>query len=58
MANLEMEAVKDALERNRVMTEQTLTLLARHIAGEDVRTDLATAVAEMEITGEWFQKSN
>jgi hypothetical protein len=58
MANLEMEAVKDALERNRVMTEQTLSLLSRHIAGEDVRDDLATAIAEMEITGEWFQRPN
>ena len=58
MVDLEMEAVKDALERNRVMTEQTLTLLSRHIAGEDVRADLLTAVAEMEITGEWFQRPN
>ncbi len=58
MIDLEMESVKDALERNRVITEQTLTLLSRHIAGEDVRTDLQTAIAEMEITGEWFQRPN
>ncbi len=54
MVDLEREAIKDALERNRVMTEQTLSLLARHIAGEDVQEDLATAIAEMEITRSWF----
>ncbi|WP_298022527.1 hypothetical protein [uncultured Parasphingopyxis sp.] len=49
-----MEAVKDGLERCRVITEQTLEILAKHIAGEDVAEELRDAVAEMRMTREWF----
>ena len=51
---LELEAVKDGLERCRVITEQTLEILAKHFAGEDVSEELRDAVAEMRMTREWF----
>ena len=51
---IEIEAVKDGLERCRVITEQTLEILARHIAGDDVSEELRDAVAEMRMTREWF----
>ena len=51
---LELEAVKDGLERCRVITEQTLEILARYVEGNDVSEELRDAVAEMRMTREWF----
>lgn len=51
---IQIEVVKDGLERCRVITEQTLEILAKHIAGDDVTEELRDAVAEMRMTREWF----
>lgn len=49
-----IESVKDGLERCRVITEQTLEILARYVGGDDVSEELRDAVAEMRMTREWF----
>ena len=51
---LELEAVKDGLERCRVITEQTLEIFAKYVAGDDVSEELRDALAEMRMTREWF----
>lgn len=52
---LEIEALKDKVERLRVTTEELIALFARHLAGEDVKEDFATLAAEVELTRDWFQ---